>query len=244
MQIDILTIFPSMFSPLSESILGKAREKRIITLNIHDIRDYSADKHKSVDDTPYGGGAGMVLMAEPIIKALGSLKKQNKGSRVILMSPSGKRLDQAKLEQLSKEKGLIVICGRYEGIDDRVRERFVDEEISVGDYVLSGGELPAMVLIEGISRLIPGVLGDEASKEFDSFSDGLLEGPQYTKPEDVSGMKVPKVLLSGNHKAIDGFRREQSLKKTLLNNPDLFVKAQLDGEDRKLLNDMIAGEQS
>lgn len=239
MRIDVLTLFPTMFSPLFESIINKALEKGIISINIHNIRDHSTDKHKSVDDMPYGGGAGMVLKPEPLFDAISSLKNENKGSKVIMMSPAGRLLDQGMSRSLSREKGLIIICGHYEGIDERVRQQLVDEEISVGDYVLTGGELPAMSLIDSVSRLIPGVLGNEESKESDSFSEGLLEGPHFTRPEEYAGMKVPEVLLSGNHKEIDRARRKESLKKTLFNRPQLFSEANLVGEDRILLNEII-----
>lgn len=241
MRIDVLTLFPSMFSPLSESIIGRAKEKGLLELHVRDIRDNATDKHRTADDTPYGGGAGMVMKAGPVIEAVSSLKNENKGARVILMTPAGRPFDQKIAERMSREKGLIIICGHYEGIDDRVRKACVDEEISIGDYVLTGGELPAMVLVDSVTRLLPGVLGDEDSSEYDSFSDGLLEGPHFTRPEDYNGMKVPKVLLNGNHSDIRMWRRRTALEKTLTDRPELFAGAQLNDGDRKLMNDIVTG---
>jgi len=241
MRVDVLTLFPSMFSPLSESIIGRAREKGLIQLVLHNIRDHTSDKHRTADDTPYGGGAGMVLKAEPIFDALKSIRKENKGGRVIMMSAGGRRLDNEKAKQLSKEEGLIIICGHYEGVDERVVEKYVDEEISIGDYVVSGGELAAMVLIDSVARFIPGVLGNDTSVLIESFSDGLLEGPHYTRPETVEGMKVPDVLLSGNHKEIRKWKRKRSLEKTLFVDPSLLGKAKMDAEDRRLLGEIIRG---
>jgi tRNA (guanine37-N1)-methyltransferase len=209
----LLTIFPDMFQgPLSESILWNARDKKFIDVQIHDIRDYSTERHHKVDDTPYGGGAGMVMTCQPLFDAIEDLKKKSpKGTKVIYMTPGGKRLTQSKVERLAKLKGLIIVCGRYEGIDQRVIDTLIDEEISIGDYVLSGGEIPACVVVDAVARLVPGVLGNEASHQEESFSkklDRKKEYPHYTKPAEFRGMNVPDVLKSGNHKEIDKWRRE------------------------------------
>lgn len=209
----LLTLFPDMFEgPLSESVLYNARDKKLIKIFVHNIRDYSKDKHKQVDDTPYGGGAGMVLMCQPIFDAIETLKKKDPKAHVIYMSPGGKRLTQSKVEKLAaKYKTLIILCGHYEGVDQRVIDSLVDEEISIGDYVLSGGEIPAAVLVDAVSRLVPGVLGNESSHQEESFSkklDRKREYPHYTKPSDFRGMKVPDVLLSGHHAEIEKWRRK------------------------------------
>lgn len=235
MQFDVLTLFPEMFNVLDESIIGRAREKELINVNLINIRDFSKNKHKKVDDTPYGGGAGMVLMPDIVYDAYKSVKTEN--AKVIYMSPQGKRLDQAKVEELSKQEHLILLCGHYEGIDQRVIEKIVDEEISIGDYVLTGGELPAMVLIDAVSRYVEGVLKDGSTKE-ESFSQGLLEYPQYTRPEIFENSKIPDVLLSGHHANIDKWRRKQSLKNTLNKRPDLLEKINLSDEDKKVLEEI------
>lgn len=219
MKFDILTLFPEMFKPLSESIIGKAQEKGLIDINLINIRDFSKDKHKKVDDTPYGGGAGMVLMPDVVYDAYSSI--QNKNGKVIYLSPQGKVLDQKKVKELSNEENLILLCGHYEGIDQRVLDEIVDEEISIGDYVLTGGELPAMVLIDAVSRHIRGVLRDESTKE-ESFSNNRLEYPQYTRPEVFRGKRVPEVLISGHHGNIKSWRDEQSLEITKIKRPDLL----------------------
>ena len=224
MQFNVLTLFPEMFMSLQESIIGKATEKGIIDINLINIRDFSKNKHKKVDDTPYGGGAGMVMMPDVVYDAYNSIiakSKCNEKIRTIYMSPQGKKLDQKKVEELSKEKQIIILCGHYEGIDQRVIDEIVDEEISIGDYVLTGGELPAMVLIDSVSRYVQGVLKEDSTKE-ESFSQGLLEYPQYTRPEIFNGKQVPEVLLTGHHKNIEKWRREQSLINTLLKRPDLL----------------------
>jgi len=214
MRIDIITIFPNIFNPiLDESIIKRAQKKGLIKIIVHNLRDFSKDKHKKIDDRPFGGGPGMVFRPEPIFEAIEYIKLQvisyksqakSKKPKVILLTPQGKKLDQKLAQNFSKYKHLILICGHYEGIDERVRLRLVDEEISIGDYILTGGELPAMVLVDAIVRLIPGVLGDENSAKHDSFCDeGLLEYPQYTRPANYKGDKVPRVLLSGDHKEID-----------------------------------------
>ena len=237
MQFNVLTLFPEMFMSLQESIIGKAIEKGIIDINLINIRDFSKNKHKKVDDTPYGGGAGMVMMPDVIYDAYNSIiakSKCNEKIRTIYMSPQGKKLDQKKVEELSKEKQIIILCGHYEGIDQRVIDEIVDEEISIGDYVLTGGELPAMVLIDSVSRYVQGVLKEDSTKE-ESFSQGLLEYPQYTRPEIFNGKQVPEVLLTGHHKNIEKWRREQSLINTLLKRPDLLEEVELSDEDRNIL---------
>ncbi|MFH1362562.1 MAG: tRNA (guanosine(37)-N1)-methyltransferase TrmD [bacterium] len=220
MEFDLLTLFPEMFQgPLSISLLKKACSRGLLSFNLVNLRDFAADKHKTTDDSPYGGGSGMVMKVDVIKKAVSN--KQKAESRIILMSPRGQKLTQKKVQQLAKEKHLIIICGHYEGVDERVRD-YIDEEISIGDYVLTGGELPAMVLVDTIARYIPGVVKEEASVKNDSFHNGLLDYPSYTKPEDFEGKKVPSVLLSGNHREIAKWRAEQALKITLERRPDLL----------------------
>lgn len=222
MKFDVLTLFPDMFSSLGESIIGRARENKLIEINLINIRDFSKDKHKKVDDTPYGGGAGMVIRPDVVYDAYNSIK--NKDAKVIYMSPKGKVLNQEKVKQLSNQKHLIIICGHYEGIDQRVLDEIVNEEISIGDYVLTGGELPAMVLIDSVSRYVKGVLNDESTSE-ESFSNNLLlEYPQYTRPEEFRGKKVPEVLISGHHENIKKWREEKSIEITRNNRPDLLEK--------------------
>ena len=221
MKFDVLTLFPEMFETLTKSITGKAIEKELININLINIRDFSKDKHKKVDDTPYGGGAGMVMRADVVYDAYKSV--QNENAKVIYLTPQGKKLDQKKVEELSKEKHLILLCGHYEGIDQRVIDKIVDEEISIGDYVLTGGELPAMVLIDSVSRYVEGVLSESSTNE-ESFSQGLLEYPQYTRPETFEGVKVPEILLSGHHENIKKWREEKSLENTKLKRPDLLEK--------------------
>ena len=219
MKFSVLTLFPEMFTPLKESIIGKAVEDKKIELNLINIRDFSKDNHKKVDDTPYGGGAGMVMKADVVYDAYQSVREE--GAKVIFLSPQGKTLNQDKVKKLAKEKYLILLCGHYEGIDQRVIDEIVDEEISIGDYVLTGGELPAMVLIDSVSRYVDGVLSEESIKE-ESFTNNLLEYPQYTRPEIFHGNKVPEVLLSGHHENIKKWREEQSLKNTLQKRPNLL----------------------
>jgi len=221
MEIDVLTIFPEMFTPvIGVSMLKIAQEKGLVRINIHNLRKWSKDKHKKVDDKPFGGGPGMVMRIEPIYYALEELRKEY--SKTILLSPQGRLFRQEYAEELSKEKHLILICGHYEGIDERVRIHLVDEEISIGDYILTCGELPAMVLIDAVVRLIPGVLGSKESLEEESFSSGLLEYPQYTRPADFKGWKVPEVLLSGDHKRIAEWRKKEAVKRTYEKRPDLL----------------------
>lgn len=222
MRFDIITIFPGMFAPvLNESIIRRAQEKKKVTIRVHDLRMYTTDKHKKVDDRPFGGGPGMVMTPQPFFDAVRKIKGKRK-AKVILMSPAGKPLTQKLARGLAKQKNLILLCGHYEGVDERVREKLVDESISVGDYVLTGGEIPAMVLMDCLTRLVPGVLGKEASLQDESFEDGLLEYPHYTRPANFRGIKVPDVLLSGNHLAINKWRKEQARRVTRRNRPDLI----------------------
>lgn len=227
-------------SPFKESIIWRAIEKGIVKINIYDLRDFTHDRHRVTDDYPYGGGAGMIMKPEPLIEAIEKIKKKSP-ARVILMTPQGKPLTQSRARELSQEDGITIVCGRYEGVDERVRIHFVDEEISVGDYILSGGEIPAMVLVDAIIRLIPGVLGDESSSIDDSFSQNLLEYPQYTRPVFFKGYNVPEVLLSGNHEKIGEWRRMESLKRTLERRPDLLENAELTDEDKKLIEEIKKG---
>ena len=237
MRFHVMTLFPDMVSGgLRTSITGRAIENHIFELNIVNIRDYSKDKHKHVDDYPYGGGAGMVMQPGPVYDCYQDIvKDMDKKPRVIYMTPQGKVFSQSIAEELSKEEELIFLCGHYEGIDERVLEEIVTDELSIGDYVLTGGELPAMVMIDSISRLIPGVLNNDDSAEYESFQDGPLEYPQYTRPETFMDKKVPSVLLSGHHGNIEKWRREQSLKRTLLRRPELLETAELTDNDKKTL---------
>ena len=221
MKFSVLTLFPEMFLSLNESIIGRAKEKELINIELINIRDFSKDKHKKVDDTPYGGGAGMVMRPDVVYDSYKSISDNN--AKVIYLSPQGKTLNQAKVQELSKESHLILLCGHYEGIDQRVIDEIVDEEISIGDYVLTGGELPAMVLIDSVSRYVEGVLSEESTEE-ESFSNGLLEYPQYTRPETFLGKEVPEVLKSGHHENINKWRKEKSLEITSVKRPDLLKK--------------------
>ena len=235
MIFDILTLFPEMLlSPLEESILGKAREEGLITINLFNIRDYAEGKHRVTDDYPYGGGKGMIMKPEPIIRGIEAILAGKAEARVILMTPQGDPLRQEVVRRLARHARLVIICGRYEGVDERVRA-VVDEEISIGDYVLTGGELAALVVIDAVARMIPGVLGDEGASEDDSFSQGLLEYPQYTRPREFAGREVPEVLLSGDHQAIEQWRREEALRRTWERRPDLISRAGLSDEDQRIL---------
>lgn len=239
MKFDILTLFPNLFSsPFQESILGKAIAKGLIQVRIINIRDFSSESHQVVDDAPYGGGQGMVMKVEPIARAIEWIKSQNPAAWTIYLTPQGKTLHHELAKELSQRFHLILLCGRYEGVDERVREHFIDEEISIGDYILTGGEFAAMVLVDVISRLLPGVLGSDRSAIEDSFSQSLLEYPQYTRPSNFRGYSVPEVLLSGNHSAISRWRRKEALKRTYLRRPDLLGKAQLSKEDLELLEEV------
>lgn len=219
MKFDVLTLFPEMFEPLKQSVIGKAIEKNLIEVNLVNIRDFSKDKHKKVDDTPYGGGAGMVMKPDVVYDAYQSVATNQ--AKVIYMSPQGKRLNQQMVESLSKESHLIILCGHYEGIDQRVLDKIVDQEISIGDYVLTGGEIPAMALIDSVSRYVDDVLKEESIRE-ESFSNGLLEYPQYTRPEIFQGESVPEILLSGHHEKIEEWRKQKSLEITKKKRPDLL----------------------
>lgn len=224
MRVDVLTIFPSIFeSPLRESLLGKAIEAGTVDVRVHDVRDHTTDRHRQVDDESYGGGPGMVMKPEPVFRAVESLGNEPK--RLLVMSPAGRRLDQELVRELSNEPWLVLIAGRYEGIDERVVEGLGAEEVSIGDYVLSGGELPVLVVLEAVTRLVPGVIGREESHERDSFgTDGLLDHPHYTRPAEFRGMRVPEVLLSGDHAAVERWRREAAVEKTRRNRPDLLER--------------------
>ena len=225
LRFDIVSIFPGMFaSPFGDSIIKRAREAGLLDLYVHDLRDYSLNKHRKVDDSPFGGGVGMVMNVEPIARAITAVKKEVPETRTILLSPGGRPFDQEKAWELSRLPSLTLICGRYEGIDERIRLHYVDEEISIGDYVLTGGELPAMVLVEAISRLLPGVLGDPESVVEESFHDDLLEYPQYTRPQDYEGLKVPEILVSGDPKKIRDWQKAEAVKKTAQVRPDLLEK--------------------
>jgi len=230
LKIDIVTIFPNIFEPvLEESILKRAQQKNKVKITIYNLRDYSDDPHRKVDDRPFGGGPGMVIRPEPMFNVIERIKKKSPEAKTILLTPQGAKFEQREAKRLSKEKHLILICGHYEGIDERIREELVDEEISIGDYILTGGELPALIVVDAIIRLMPGVLGHEDSAQCDTFQDNLLEHPQYTRPADYKGMKVPKVLLSGNHKLIKEWRKKQSLLRTEKKRPDLISEDRIKG---------------
>lgn len=232
---EIITLFPDFFlSPLNESILGKAQEKGIISIRLHNIRDYTKDKHHVTDDYPYGGGVGMVLKPEPVVEAIEKTRNGHSNSQSILLTPQGERFSQSLAEELARYQQIILVCGRYEGVDERIRY-FVDREISIGDYILSGGEAAALVILEAISRLIPGVLGKGESTLGESFSTGLIEYPQYTRPQNFRGHTVPEVLLSGNHQEIKRWRLRESLKKTFLRRPDLLNVKRFSPEEKILL---------
>lgn len=242
LNFEVLTLFPGLIEgPLNESILKRGREKGLLNVTVRNIRDYTEDKHKTADDSPYGGGAGMVLKPEPIFKAFEALKAQypEEDFLTILLSPQGRLFDQKRAEQLSEEKRRIVLlCGHYEAIDERVIDSLVDEEISIGDYVLTGGEIAALVVIDAAARLLPGVLGDEESAYRDSFGEGLLDHPHYTRPAEFRGMRVPDELLSGNHAEIEKWRRREALRATLTKRPDLLETAELTDVDKKILEEL------
>lgn len=237
MHFDILTLFPEFFDSIfAASILARAIKNRIVAINTVNIRDYAYDKHKIVDDYPYGGGPGMVMKPEPIYRAIAAAKEAAATKAwVISMSPQGQVLSQEKVMELARQEHLIIVCGHYEGIDERVNELCIDEEISLGDYILTGGELAAAVIVDSIVRLLPGALGDEESALQDSFSDGLLKYPQYTRPQEFMGLAVPDILLSGHHRHIAAWRRRQALKRTWEKRPDLLQDVPIDGEDREFL---------
>lgn len=233
-RFDIVTIFPGMFDGVFDhSIIGRARERGIIEINVHDLRGWARDRHKITDDYPYGGGAGMVMKAAPFAGAVESLRAENPGAKAVLMTPRGDLLTQKTAEELSALPGLVILCGRYEGVDERVGS-FVDMEISIGDFVLTGGEIPAMALVDAVARLFPGVVGEEESILRESHTGFLLEYPQYTRPAEFAGMRVPEVLLSGDHAKIEAWRRRQSIIRTARRRPDLLEKAELTEEERRL----------
>ncbi|MFW6149793.1 MAG: tRNA (guanosine(37)-N1)-methyltransferase TrmD [Atribacterota bacterium] len=246
MEVTILTIFPEMFvSPFSESIIKRAQEKGLVNINILDIRDFTKDKHRSVDDYSYGGGPGMVLKPEPIIEAVERIRNEKKmglNSKIIISSAQGEKFNQKMAKRLSAHTNLFFICGRYEGIDERVSRLLKAEEVSIGDYVMTGGEIPVMVMVDVIIRMIPGVLGKEESMINDSFYDGLLDYPHFTRPEKYKGHEVPKVLLSGNHKKIEIWRKKQSLLETMIRRPDLLVERKFSKEEMKIINDLKTDE--
>jgi len=240
MRVDIVTLFPSMFrGPFDESIIKRAKEKGILEIKLHNLRKFTHDKHKTVDDLPYGGGAGMVMKPEPLFEAIEEIKKEvGSSSRVILLSPQGQPFTQEKAKELAQKKALLFICGHYEGVDERIREYLIDEELSLGDYVLTGGELAAMVVVDAVVRLLPEVLGCEESVREDSFYRTLLDYPQYTRPAEFRGWKVPTILLSGNHQKIREWRKRKRLENTLRKRPDLLKLAKLSREEKKILEEI------
>jgi tRNA (guanine37-N1)-methyltransferase len=241
MRIDVVTLFPGVFrGPLDESMLRLARERGKVEIRVVDLRDYADGRHRVVDDAPYGGGGGMVLKPEPLFRAVDALR--GVGSRVVLLDPQGQRFTQAVARELAKAEHLILLAGHYEGVDERVRHHLVDDELSIGDYVLTGGELPALVVIDAVARLLPGVLGDETAPANDSFARGLLEGPHYTRPAEFRGLRVPELLLSGDHAAIAAWRRRQALWRTYCRRPDLLADAELSREDRALIDAFRRGK--
>lgn len=241
MRVDIITLFPSMFKgPFEESMIKRAREKEILEIYLHDLRSFTHDKHRTVDDTPFGGGGGMVIKPNPLFEAVEKIKQGLKPPPwVILLSPQGIPFNQEKAKELANKENIILICGHYEGVDERVREHLIEEEISIGNYVLTGGELAAMVVVDVVARMLPGVLGCEESAEKDSFYKNFLDYPQYTRPASFRGWEVPKVLLSGNHQEIKKWRERKAIENTLKKRPDLLKKANLSREERKLLKEVI-----
>ena len=243
MKIDIITIFPAMVKgPLAEGIVGRAIDRGLLDVRVHDLRDYTTDRHRVVDDMPFGGGPGMVLKPEPIFAAVDRISAERRreagATAIILTSPDGERLTHSVAQRLSALDHLIVICGRYEGVDERVRTALATETLSIGDYVLSGGELPALVIVDAVARFVPGVVGDEESVARDTFARGLLDYPQYTRPAEFRGMAVPEVLLSGHHAEIEKWRRREALRRTAERRPELLNEAALDAADRKLLQEL------
>ncbi|MGI6188656.1 MAG: tRNA (guanosine(37)-N1)-methyltransferase TrmD [Clostridiales bacterium] len=241
MKIDILTLFPEMFDPmLSTSIIGRAVKNGVLNASVYNIRDFAKNKHKQVDDYPYGGGHGMIMAPQPLFDAIGHVLSNSDADtgKVILMSPQGKVLNQEMARQLAQESHIVIVCGHYEGIDQRVIDKFVDIEVSIGDYILTGGEIPALVLIDCVARLVPGVLGNPESIQDESFSRGLLEYPQYTRPQEYEGYTVPEVLLSGNHREIERWRLKESLRNTLKKRPDLLKQAALLPHEKELLKEI------
>jgi tRNA (guanine37-N1)-methyltransferase len=241
MRFDILTLFPTMFDgPFTESIIKRAQAANLIQIHLHNIRDYATDKHHMTDDTPYGGGGGMVMKVDPLVPAIEAVQGDDTAAPVIFMSPQGRVFTQKIAQELAQHKRLIFVCGRYEGIDERVRQLAITDEISIGDYVLTGGELPAMVIVDAVSRHVPGVLGAQWAAEEDSHATGLLEYPQYTRPAEFRGLTVPEILSSGNHPAVDKWRRMESLRRTFQRRPDLLETADLTPEDRAFIAQLTA----
>jgi tRNA (guanine37-N1)-methyltransferase len=242
-RFDILSIFPEMFhSPFDCSLLKKAREKGLVEIRLHNIRDYTEDRHRMTDDAPYGGGGGMVMKVEPVEKALQAVVQDRNRALVVLLTPQGETFRHRIAEEMAAYEQIVLLCGHYEGFDERIRKYLADREISIGDYVLTGGELSAMVIVDAVSRLIPGVLGNSESSAFDSFAKGLLEYPHYTRPAEYRGWKVPDILLSGNHREIDLWRRRESLKRTWERRPDLLEETELSNEDRAYLKELKASD--
>ncbi|HEY7449713.1 MAG TPA: tRNA (guanosine(37)-N1)-methyltransferase TrmD [Vicinamibacterales bacterium] len=242
MTFDIVTIFPDLVrAALGEGVVRRAIDRGILTVGVRNLRDFTADRHRVVDDVPYGGGPGMVLKVEPLFAAVETVRRERGGvGAVVLLSPQGRRFTQAEAARLATLDHVVVLCGRYEGVDDRVRTHLATDELSIGDYVLTGGELPALVVVDAVARLVPGVVGDEESVEHESFSRGLLDFPQYTRPADFRDLKVPEVLLSGHHAAIRQWRKRQALERTLDQRPDLLAVAALDDEEREMLTELKA----
>lgn len=246
MKIDIVTIFPQMVQgPLAEGVVGRAITSGLLDVRVHDLRDYTTDRHRVVDDMPFGGGPGMVLKPEPVFAAVEQIRSERGApDAVLLTSPDGERFTHAVAERLSGLEHIVVLCGRYEGVDERVRTGLATEALSIGDYVLSGGELPALVIVDAVARLVPGVVGDESSVARDTFARGLLDYPQYTRPAEFRGMGVPPVLLSGHHGEIERWRRREALARTLERRPDLLASAALDPEDAALLKELLKAKQA
>jgi len=240
MRFDIVTIFPGMFaSVFAESIIKKAVDSGVIEIHLHDVRKWTTDRHSVTDDSPYGGGPGMVMKVEPFARAVEELRELNEGAKVALLTPQGEIFTQRKAVELSGLPGLVLLCGRYEGVDERVRQSFCDMEISIGDYVVTGGEIPAMAVVDAVARLVPGVLGDERSSVEESHSNYLLEYPQYTRPAEFRGLKTPEVLLSGHHAQIEQWRKKQAIERTAQKRPDLLSRAELTDEERKIARDIL-----
>ena len=239
MRFDVISLFPEMFDAMRRGITGRAIERGQVTLELWNPRDYAEDVHRTVDDRPYGGGPGMVMMVEPLRRAIADARAAAPSSRVLYLSPQGRRLDQSAVREMAAESGLVLLAGRYEGVDERLIEAYTDQEWSIGDYVLSGGELPAMVLMDAVIRLLPGVLGHADSAQQDSYTDGLLDCPHYTRPEEIAGRTVPEVLKSGNHESIRRWRLQQALGRTWLRRPELLEGRALSGEEQDLLDDFI-----
>jgi tRNA (guanine37-N1)-methyltransferase len=246
MKFDIVTIFPRMVDAgLAEGVVSRGIQRGLLDVRVHDLRDFTLDRHRTVDDVPYGGGPGMVMKAEPIVKAVESIRAaRGAADAVVLLSPQGARFSQREAERLGRLSHVVLLCGRYEGMDERVRELVATEELSIGDYVLSGGELAALVVVDAVSRLVPGVVGDEQSVDEDSFSRGLLDHPHYTRPAEVAGLRVPDVLLSGHHADVRRWRKKTALARTLTRRPELIAQAALDVEEQKLLDEIREGQRA